>query len=238
MSDTIQQGIALKQLELGDNEPSSAKLIFVLAMAGFLSGILLVGTYLWTLPQIEANKAAALQEAIFRVLPGCTEFVTLELNNNQLQLRQEDGVQEGQKAQNELPLVYQGFSADGKIIGYAIAGQVSGFQDVIVALFGYNPETDMIIGLEILESKETPGLGDKIFKDAAFQQNFEALATSPIIKAVKSGAKSQQFEVEAITGATISSKAVVKLLNTSMSEWRAPVQNYAKEANQLKSVEE
>jgi electron transport complex protein RnfG len=226
MSDSTENQIVVEQVMIDENEPSSAKLIFVLGMAGFLSGILLVGTYLWTLPMIEANKAAALQEAIFKVLPACATFETLELTANGLQTPlPTQNMAEGEKNKSTT-FVYQGFAEDGSSIGYAIPGQVAGFQDIIVALFGYDPIADQIIGFEVLESKETPGLGDKIFKDARFQENFIALSTSPEIKAVKNGAKSQPFEVEAITGATISSKAVVKLLNLAISEWKAPIQEH------------
>ena len=48
-----------------EKDPSSLKLIFALGIAGLLSGIILVGTYIYTAPLIKANKAAAIQKAIF-----------------------------------------------------------------------------------------------------------------------------------------------------------------------------
>ena len=71
-------------------------------------------------------------------------------------------------------------SLDGTIllsamIGFAIPGSEPGFQDIIGALYGYEANGQTIIGFEVLESKETPGLGDKIFKDPDFQTNFTAL---------------------------------------------------------------
>ena len=51
-------------------EPSSARLVLTLAVAGLLSGLAIVGAYETTLPTIEANNARALQKAVFKVVPG------------------------------------------------------------------------------------------------------------------------------------------------------------------------
>ena len=73
--------------------------------------------------------------------------------------------------------------------------------------------------MEVLESRETPGLGDKIYKDAEFVGGFSALSVEPEIVAVKKGTKSQPNEIDAITGATISSKAIVRIINESHIAW-------------------
>jgi electron transport complex protein RnfG len=72
--------------------------------------------------------------------------------------------------------------------------------------------------MHILSSRETPGLGDKIFKDAEFVGNFGDLATGPEIVVVKDG-RDTENEVDAITGATISSKAVVRIINEANAFW-------------------
>ena len=73
--------------------------------------------------------------------------------------------------------------------------------------------------MEVLESKETPGLGDKIYKDAEFVANFRQLSIEPEIVTVKKGKKSAANEVDAITGATISSKAIVRIINETNDIW-------------------
>ena len=75
--------------------------------------------------------------------------------------------------------------------------------------------------MEILESRETPGLGDKIYKDAVWVGGFSALSIEPEIQAVKKGTSSLPNEIDAITGATISSKAVVRIINEAHAEWSA-----------------
>jgi electron transport complex protein RnfG len=86
-------------------------------------------------------------------------------------------------------------------------------------LYGYMPGDQLVVGMEILESRETPGLGDKIYKDAEFVAEFSALSTDPEIVAVKKGTGSLPNEVDAITGATISAKAVVRIINETHTAW-------------------
>lgn len=201
-------------------EPSSFRLISSLGIAGFLSGLVLVGVYLFTKPIIEQNKAEALQRAIFKVLPGTTSFETLVLVGEDLV---------APTAENEdAERIYIGLNDSKEMTGFAIPGAEPGFQDIIGVLYGYNAASASIIGFEVLESKETPGLGDKIFKDMDFQMNFKALEVDPEIEAVKKGEKDKENQVECITGATISSKAIVRLLNKSVLKWKSPIDDYMK----------
>jgi len=78
-----------------------------------------------------------------------------------------------------------------------------------------------VTGMEVLESRETPGLGDKIYKDADFVASFKELMIEPEIVAVKKGKRSKPNEIDAITGATISSKAVVRIINETHVVWAA-----------------
>jgi len=71
----------------------------------------------------------------------------------------------------------------------------------------------------VLESRETPGLGDKIIYDEQFHENFVELAVEPTIVGVKRGEKTNPNEVDTITGATISSNAVIAILNGSSQKW-------------------
>ena len=211
-------------------EPSSFKLVFALGIAGLLSGIILVGTFIYTNPLIKANKEAAIQRAIFKVLPDCDSFTALVIEDGKL-MEKVDGADNKEEPDKEELLVYAGYNANKELIGFAIPGSEPGFQDVIAAMFGYDDSQKIIIGFEVLESKETPGLGDKIFKDADFQTNFTALAVEPEIVPVKKGAKQKSNEVEAITGATISSKAIVRLLNNTMDIWQTTIDDYIKQNN-------
>lgn len=208
---------------LTEKEPGSFSLIFTLAFAGFLSGLILVSSYLFTKPIIENNKAEALKAAIFRVLPGTTGFKILILDNGKLT--------EADEKTKEPEKIFLGLNSNNEITGFAIHGREVGFQDNIGVIFGYKREDKSIIGYEVLECKETPGLGDKIFKDEKFVKNITELNVEPEIVVVKKGDRKNPNDVEAIAGATISSKAVVKLLNNSINKWKSPIEKYMSENN-------
>jgi len=191
--------------------PSSLRLVLTLAIAGLISGIAIIGIYESTLPTITANKARELREAVFKVLPGVSLMQALVYRDGEL-------VAVATPDKDE-PVVYGGYGEQGGFVGYAMPGAGPGFQDTVALLYGYKPTEKLVVGMEILESRETPGLGDKIYKDAEFVGGFSALSTEPEIVAVKKGTKSQANEIDAITGATISSKAVVRIINETHIEW-------------------
>ena len=191
--------------------PSSLRLVMTLAIAGLVSGVAIIGIYETTLPTITANKARELREAVFKVLPGVTRMQALVYRDGRIM-----AVPEPQKDE---PVVYGGYDEQGEFVGYAMPGAGPGFQDTIALLYGYLPRDKKVVGMEILESRETPGLGDKIYKDADFVAEFSALSVEPEIVAVKKGTATLDNHVDAITGATISAKAVVRIINETHVAW-------------------
>ncbi len=189
----------------------SARLVATLAFAGFLSGLIIVSVYEATLPTITAYKAKVLREAVFKVLPGTIGLQRLVYRDGKLTAVEQAGKDEES--------IFAGYDKTGQLVGYAIPGAGPGFQDIIRLLYGYLPDQRKVVGMEILESRETPGLGDKIYKDAAFVANFDALSIDPEIVSVKKGKKTGPNQVDAITGATISSKAVVRIINQANARW-------------------
>lgn len=190
---------------------SSVRIVGSLAIVALLSGLTIVTAYEATLPAIKAHKAQALRDSVLKVLPGTSKVRRLTWRNEKL-VAAEDGP-EGEEA------IFEGLDTAQKIVGYAIPAAGTGFQDVIRLMYGYRSQDSHIIGLQILDSRETPGIGDKIFKDAEFRANFDNLAVAPTINVVKKGKKSASNDVDAITGATISSKAIVRILNTANALW-------------------
>ena len=193
--------------------PSSLRLVLTLAIAGLVSGIAIIGIYESTLPTITANKARELREAVFKVLPGVSQMQALVSRNGELVVVAAPDKDE--------PVIYGGYDEAQAFVGYAIPAAGPGFQDTIAILYGYMPGKKQVVGMEVLESRETPGLGDKIYKDAVWVAGFSALSVEPEIIAVKKGTKSSPNEIDAITGATISSKAVVRIINEAHTAWVA-----------------
>jgi electron transport complex protein RnfG len=198
-------------------------MLVTLGLAGMCSGLALVGIFLLTLPMIERNRAEALEAAIFEVLQGATERVTFVLREGVLARFESPG---GSLPKEEA--IYAGYDEAGEFVGFAIPAEGPGFQDTIKLIYGYDPARQRVVGMQVLESRETPGLGDKIMKDDSFVDCFRDLAVSPDVVAVKAG-RTQDHEVDAISGATISSVAVVRIINEANARWleRLPEQDEA-----------
>ncbi len=188
---------------------------------GMVCALLIVTVFLGTKPAIERNRAEALQRAIFAVLPEARTSASFRLVSDDRFER----LGEGEAAAR---VVHAGYAANGELAGLALEAEGMGYQDVIRVLYGYSFREQAIVGMRVLESRETPGLGDRIEKDAAFLANFERLDvtlsadTSHVenpIEAVKRGAKEHPWQVDGITGATVSSVAIAGILRKSSAFW-------------------
>lgn len=202
---------------------SSLNIMLALGSIALLSGVLVVAVFQTTLPLINENKRIAIEHAVFQVLPGTHSrrdyvvseqgiFPDTEATTNEIG----DGIR-----------IYATFDIQNRFIGIAAEAAAPGYQDVIRILFGYKPDCECITGINVLKMTETPGLGDKIAKDPQFLKNFTALdarlndsknGLRHAIHTVKHGRKTQPWQIDAISGATISSNAIGKMLNESAQQ--------------------
>lgn len=186
---------------------------------GALCALLIVTVYQTTAERIRENQDRFLAAAVSQVLPAAQTTTAVVLN-------EEGGLEEAVEG-SALP-VFLGYDPGGDLVGAIITAQGMGYQDNIRVLYAYSFELDAIVGFKVLDSKETPGLGDKIEKEAHFLANFEKLdATLSIdgdallhpIVTVKQGKKTEDWQLDGITGATITSEAIGKILNDSANTW-------------------
>lgn len=185
----------------------SSRMIIVLTSVGVLSGALLSTVGLLTRERIEANRLREIEEAIVSVVPGTT--------GNQKIYEEKDFT------------VYATRDEAGQITGYAIYTAGTGFQDKIVIMFGTDAALQKIFRLTILDQKETPGLGAKITDEEAFLQFWENKDCSQPLTLRKPPVAREELgasEINAITGATISSEAVLNTVNTSLERLRSLIQ--------------
>ncbi len=193
---------------------STFRLVMTLAIAGTLAGLLIVMVNQHTKPIIDKYKAEQLKIAVYEVLPGIERYTTYYLVNDALSLTLPEGAKEA-----EYKRAYIGYDTSDEIRGVAISRGEPGFQDIVQVIFGFDPSNGKLTGMKILDSKETPGLGDKIFKDQVFVDQFFAGPETPLV-GVKIGAgKGNPNEIDTITGATISSKVVIDIINHGIEEW-------------------
>lgn len=186
---------------------SSLRLISTLAVAGAIAGFFIVLVHQWSQPKIEAYQAQVLRAAVTEVLNGPASTETFYFVDGAFTASPPPAADTAGADR-----LYVGYDAAGTPLGVALAAAEPGFQDVIRLIFGYDPGTETVLGMKVLESKETPGLGDKIEKDSSFVAEFAGVAT-PLV-GVKPGAGSGgDDEIDMITGATISSEAIVDIIN-------------------------
>ncbi|NJD20216.1 MAG: FMN-binding protein [Gemmatimonadetes bacterium] len=197
---------------------SSARMIATLAGFGAVAGAAIVLGFTWTQPRILQHQAERLANAVTEVLGGAETYKTAYLENNAFTF-------EPQADTAGLDRVYVGYTADGQPRGVAISTEASGFADVVRVIFGFDPASGNLLGMKVLEQKETPGLGDKVEKDTLFTRQFIELGT-PIV-GVKLGRQTgAEEEVVMITGVTISSRTVIDMINRRLEAVGEPVKAF------------
>jgi electron transport complex protein RnfG len=178
-------------------------MIIVLTIITIFSGGILSTWDGVTKPKIEAYKLQELKKAIAEVLPPYDEYE--EINKGNL-------------------ILYVGSKKDTtEPVGIALEAVGNGFQGKISIMLGLTPDFKEITGIKILEQIETPGLGTKIVEDQTdkqdpfwFTNQFKQIKTEPEITVVKNIKPTKATEIQAITGATISSNAVATILNENI----------------------
>ncbi|MBW2974821.1 FMN-binding protein [Candidatus Woesearchaeota archaeon] len=106
---------------------------------------------------------------------------------------------------------YDAYGTNGDIIGRVIKIEVHGYSSMINALAGVSLENE-ITGIDVISQQDTPGLGANIQKDR-FLWQFRG-KTREQIRIKKDGG-----EIDAVTGATISSRAITDGIRMAMEEF-------------------
>jgi electron transport complex protein RnfG len=145
--------------------------------------------------KIEANRKKAIEDGIFQLVSDAQAIKEVKLKNSML---------------------YRILGKESKLIGYAFLAEGQGYQGEIKILGVIDPSLKRLKGIEVIESVETPGLGGRI-QEESFKKQWKGLSVTPIIEYVKNEVNKDN-QIKAITGATISSRAVVNILNKKIKE--------------------
>ena len=169
------------------------RIILVLTVVSlFSAGILSLADRL-TKDKIEENQRKAINEAIISIEP---ETRKIEKKDD----------------------FYEIFDKNKKLLGFVFLAEGQGYQGTIKIICGLSSSLDRLLGIEIIDSRETPGLGARI-NDSTFKGQFSKLKVSPPIEYTKTETK-QDNQIQAITGATVSSRSVVNILNSKIEQIR------------------
>lgn len=175
----------------------------------FISGLALGVVYNVTKEPIKKAEVRAEQEAYKRVLPEAVEFV----EDEQLDVEEANRLIGEKLANTEMKKVLAGKDSSGNTVGYVMN---------VSNMAGYGGEINITVGIlndgtlkgyETLINNETAGLGQKA-KEPAFSDQFKEKKVD-FFEVVKSG-KQQDYEIDSISGATITSKSVTNAVNGAL----------------------
>lgn len=189
----------------------------LLNMTAVLFGITLVASAgvgvvnMITVEPIAAAKAAATTAALSEVLPPFDETATEQMTID------------------ELPITVYTATKSGEVAGYAVESMTKqGFNGVVRLMVGFTPE-GTIYNVNVLEQAETPGLGTKMAEEG-----------NPLLRSVKGQNPADKKlvdgrlavtkdggDVDALTAATISSRAYIDAINRAWSVYRSAVSGEA-----------
>ncbi len=129
------------------------------------------------------------------------------------------GAERGEQREQNGRTFFAALKADGTVAGWALPARGQGFADIVQVIIGLDVGAEQITGLYVLDQKETPGLGDFITSGEKFLNQFTGKPATAPLKVVKAKAGAPD-EVQAITGATISSESVTAIVNAAVAEFR------------------
>lgn len=177
------------------------KLVVVLGLITFVCALLLGVVNQITKPMIDQNEINTRNEAMSELIANA-EFEGLEVP--------EEVSSPADK--NAIPItgVYKA-TVDGQPAGYCVEVQPKGFGGAIKMMVGINADAT-VAGIKVTSHAETPGLGAKAQSDAEWVKNYQGKAADGALAVTKDGG-----EINAITGATITSRAVTNGVNAAAS---------------------
>lgn len=187
-------------------------IVFILALS-LVFGSALAGIYAWLKPTIETNAELAEKRAILEAFgeesTGSDEMITSRFDQSidELEINGLAG--------------YQMKDANGAVTAYAVPFSGAGLWGTIRGYLAVSNDLKKVVGLTFTEQNETPGLGGRI-DEAAFKDQFKSVA----IDYDAGFSYDASGELDAITGATSTSNAVLRMLNRLLQEtlagWEVP----------------
>ena len=108
------------------------------------------------------------------------------------------------------PVVFFVLEKDGAPYAVAIEDSAKGFGGELGVMVGVNLETGDLAGIGITTHSETPGVGTRVTEDS-FTMQFRGISKDSVFKVKKDGG-----DLDAVTGATVSSRAVAEAIGKAL----------------------
>ncbi|WP_422486244.1 RnfABCDGE type electron transport complex subunit G [Gudongella sp. DL1XJH-153] len=187
------------------------KLGLVLLLVTSIAGGILAGVNSITGPVIAEREKMESLSAILELFPDADDSVEYD----------EAQVAEIASTYPSIREVTEVLS-EGETIGYAMSTVTGGYAGDITTLVGVNAD-GTLAGIKVLVMSETAGLGSKIVDDPGFAESFEGKGAGGNVTASGEGAGDD--EVMMLSGATVSTNAVVKGVNEALDAFANNLSN-------------
>jgi len=185
---------------------------WLLIVASFCFGLLIaIASAAWS-PRIEQNKIDKLNRLMSSILTEAKQFELV----TELEIKSA----KGKKVKTS---IYKALSDEGGCVGWSFNAAGSGFADKIELVVAVDKDFERIAGFDCLASNETPGFGDRI-KLPNWRSQFAGVPAEELLLVKTGDAERIDSEIVAISGATVSSEAVVKIINNSITQVKDQMQ--------------
>lgn len=194
------------------------KPVIALALIALVAGVALSGTYAVTKDAIDAQKLSANKAAYQAVCPDAERFDAVD---------DVPSAVEGEPYGSGFGRVYineavEGFDAAGNTVGYAISvTSAEGYDGDVTLYVGVAPD-GTVRSISFTELHETPGKG-MLCDEPAFRDQFSGRQVS----AFKVNSGSGDEKIDGVTGATVTSKAVVNAVNAALDFYQTSLKGGA-----------
>lgn len=186
---------------------------WLLVVASFFFGLLIAVTSAGLSPRITQNEINKRNRLVSLLLPEAKDFIPLD---EQIEVK----LSRSKKGSIE---VYRAVSEANECVGWSFEAIGSGFADKIKLVVALDENLEKIAGFDVLASNETPGFGDQIKND--YYRNQYKGAPAGELKLVTVGDPDQiDSQIVAISGATISSEAVVEIVSNFVTQVKEQMQ--------------
>ena len=204
--------MAIKDLQVGRIKHFFEQ-SWLLIASSLLFGLLIAVTNAALSPRIEQNRINKRNQLVTALLPDAKNFVAVDPDMTIQSL-------EGRQTNVE---VFKAASDADACVGWSFNAAGPGFSDRIELVIAVDAPFEKIAGFDVLSSNETPGFGDQIKYDY-FRNQFKG-APADALKLVSAGEPATiDSQIVAITGATVSSEAVVEIISNAVTQIKEQLQ--------------
>ena len=186
---------------------------WLLIVASFCFGLLIAVTNAGLSPRIRQNEINKRNRLVSALLPDAKDFILIE---EQIEIQPFRGKTENVE-------IYRAVSEANECVGWSFEAIGSGFQDKIKLVIAVDKDFEKIAGFDVLSSNETPGFGDQIKKDS-YRDQFKGAPVGELKLVAVGEPEEIDSQIVAISGATISSEAVVEIVSNYVTQVKEQMQ--------------